>query len=48
MGIYASLIGKHEKQHGSVSMLFKSLYGLTAGFFGSLIGNPADLILIRL
>ncbi len=24
------------------------MYGITAGFLGSLVGNPADLILIRL
>ena len=29
-------------------MTIKSLYGLTAGFLGSLCGNPADLILVRL
>lgn len=29
-------------------MAYKSLYGLTAGFLGSLVGNPADLILVWL
>lgn len=48
MGIYGSLVDRHQKKHGTVSMQYKSLYGITAGFLGSLVGNPADLILIRL
>ena len=48
LGIYKTLFERHKSQHGDVSMAYKSLYGLTAGFIGSLVGNPADLILIRL
>lgn len=29
-------------------MLWKSIYGLTGGFIGSLCGTPSDLILVRL
>jgi len=48
MGIYKTLMNKHEQTHGSVSFAYKSLFSLTAGFLGSLCGNPADLCLIRL
>ena len=48
MGIYKTLFAKYEAKHGSVPWSVKSLYGLTAGFIGSLTGNPADLILVRL
>jgi len=48
MGIYKTLLSKHQKENGSVPLAWKSLYGVTAGFFGSLCGTPADLILIRL
>jgi solute carrier family 25 oxoglutarate transporter 11 len=48
MGIYKTLFNRHEKNHGSVPMAWKLLFSLSAGFFGSLTGNPADLILVRL
>lgn len=48
LGIYKSLMQHHQKNHKSVSMGWKSAYSATAGFIGSLVGNPADLILIRL
>lgn len=48
MGIYKSLFNRHNAQHGHVSLGMKSLFSATAGFFGSITGNPADLILIRM
>ena len=48
MGIYKTLLNNYEKKHGRVPLAYKSLFGVTAGFFGSLCGTPADLILIRL
>lgn len=48
MGIYKSLMSNHQQTHGSVSMGYKWLFSATAGFIGSLVGNPADLILVRL
>lgn len=48
MGVYKNLFGNYQKKHGDVPFMVKSAFGLTAGFIGSLVGNPADLILIRL
>lgn len=48
LGVYKSLFNHYQEKHGSVSMQMKSLFGITAGFIGALVGNPADLILIRL
>jgi len=48
LGVYKTLFNNYQEKHGSVNMKMKSIFGLTAGFFGSIIGNPADLILIRL
>ena len=48
MGVYKNLFGNYQKKHGEVPFAIKSTFGLTAGFIGSLVGNPADLILIRL
>lgn len=49
MGIYKSLLHQYEKKHNNrVPMSVKSFYGVSAGFIGSLTGNPADLILVRL
>lgn len=48
MGIYKSLFNDYKTKHGEVGLAMKSLFGLTAGFFGSVVGNPADLILIRM
>ena len=48
MGIYKTLFNNYQEKHGSVPMYMKMLYSISAGFFGSLTGNPADLILVRL
>lgn len=48
MGVYKTLTERHLAEHKTVSMGYKSVYGLTAGFIGALVGNPADLILIRM
>lgn len=48
MGIYKTLFNNYKLKHGEVPFLVKSCFGLSAGFIGSLTGNPADLILIRL
>lgn len=48
MGIYKTLFNNYKNKHGDVPFLVKSGFGLSAGFIGSLTGNPADLILIRL
>ena len=48
MGVYKNLFDTYQKKHGDVPFYIKSTFGLTAGFIGSLVGNPADLILIRL
>ena len=48
MGIYKTLLHKYEHDHGWVPLSIKSMYGVFAGFVGSLTGNPADLILVRL
>ena len=48
MGVYKSLYGRYQKTHEKVPLAMKSLFGLTAGFMGSLVGNPSDLILIRM
>jgi len=48
MGIYKTAFNKYQKKHGSVPFSMKALFSLSAGFIGSLTGNPADLILVRL
>lgn len=48
LGVYKTLFNKEQEAKGNVSMKMKSIFGLTAGFIGSIVGNPADLILIRL
>lgn len=48
MGVYKTLFNDYKEKHGDVSMQMKSVFGVTAGFVGALVGNPADLILIRL
>ena len=48
MGIYKTLLNRYEHEHGRVPLSIKSCYGVFAGFIGSLVGNPSDLILIRL
>lgn len=48
MGIYKTLFNDFKAKHGDVTLFYKSIFGLTAGFIGSIVGNPADLILIRM
>jgi solute carrier family 25 oxoglutarate transporter 11 len=48
LGIYKTLFEKAKQPDGTVSGLNKALCAMTAGFLGSLIGNPADLALIRM
>lgn len=48
MGVYKSLFNNYKAKHGDVSLFYKSVFGLSAGFIGSIVGNPADLILIRM
>lgn len=48
MAIYKSLFYKYQSENGKVPLQMKSLFGLIAGFCGALVGNPADLILIRM
>lgn len=49
LGIYNGLLGAYEeKHHKPAGFLTKSLYGMSAGFLGSLVGCPSDLILVRL
>lgn len=47
LGIYKSLFDYRKKQTGEVVFLDKCLISLFSGFLGSLIGNPADLALVR-
>jgi solute carrier family 25 (mitochondrial oxoglutarate transporter), member 11 len=48
LGIYKSLFDYFKTPDGKVSSGNKVVCALTAGFLGSLIGNPADLALIRM
>lgn len=48
LGIYKTLFEKAKEADGTVTGLNKALCAMTAGFLGSLIGNPADLALIRM
>lgn len=48
MGVYKTLFNNYKEKHGDVNIQMKSVFGVTAGFVGALVGNPADLILIRL
>lgn len=48
LGIYKTLFDKAKKPDGTVSGLNKALCAVTAGFIGSVVGNPADLALIRM
>ena len=48
LGVYKTLFERELKEKGKVTATKKALFGLSAGFIGSIIGNPADLILIRL
>lgn len=49
MGIYRTLMHNYEANHNDrVPMRYKSMFSMTAGFLGSLCGNPADLCLVRM
>lgn len=48
LGIYKTLFEKAKKPDGTVTSLNKILCALAAGFIGSIVGNPADLALIRI
>jgi len=48
LGIYKTLFDASKAPDGTVSSGKKALCAMTAGFLGSLIGNPADLALIRM
>lgn len=48
LGIYKSLFDYLKTPDGKVSSGKKVFCALTAGFLGALIGNPADLALIRM
>jgi len=48
MGVYTTLFQHIKEKEGSVSPAKKIASALTAGFLGSLIGNPADVALVRM
>lgn len=49
MGIYKSLMDwSNENRSGPTPLWLKALFSVTAGGLGSIVGNPADLILIRM
>lgn len=48
LGIYKKLFEASKAPDGSISGWKKALCACTAGFLGALIGNPADLALIRM
>jgi len=48
MGVYTTLFQYIKEKEGSVSTGKKIASALTAGFLGSLIGNPADVALVRM
>jgi len=50
LGIYKTLFNwvKNKQDGRELSFGQKSLCSATAGFIGSLIGNPADLVLVRI
>lgn len=48
MGLFNTLTNNIKKSKGRNLTLFEKAYcGLTAGFVGSIVGNPADLALVR-
>lgn len=48
LGIYRTLFNKRELHHGGAIPFYeKVLISMTAGFLGSLVGNPSDLALVR-
>lgn len=47
LGIYSYLFEKVKREQGSVNFTNKFLISVAAGFFGALVGNPCDLVLVR-
>ena len=48
LGGYRYLFNEIKSKKGSVSTLEKTFCSLIAGLCGSLVGNPADLVLVRM
>ncbi len=48
LGGYRYLYNWYQQTKGSVSLIDKTICSFTAAIIGSLVGNPADLILIRM
>lgn len=50
LGVYKSLFNymKNRKQGANLNFAEKAFCSLSAGFIGSIVGNPADLALIRM
>ena len=48
LGIYSYLFEKVRREKGQVDFANKLGISIAAGFFGALVGNPCDLVLIRL
>lgn len=47
LGIYKTLFKNVQEKNGRVTFVEKGAISLIAGFLGSLIGNPSDLVLVR-
>jgi solute carrier family 25 oxoglutarate transporter 11 len=47
LGIYKTIFNKIEAENGRVTFTQKAAISLVAGFLGSLVGNPSDLVLVR-
>ena len=47
LGIYSYLFEKVKREQGSVNFTNKFFISVAAGFFGALVGNPCDLVLVR-
>jgi solute carrier family 25 oxoglutarate transporter 11 len=49
MGVFKTLVDMYNaKNPGGVGFTQRTIFSLTAGGVGSIIGNPADLALIRM
>ena len=48
MGMYRSMFHSYKVKNGSVPLQIKTGLGLFSGFFGGLIGSPADLVMVRM
>ena len=48
LGGYKLLFNKIESFKGKVSIIEKSICSFVAGIIASFVGNPADLILVRI